>query len=121
MSIALSILLTVAAQASQVDTPSTTCKFFLYSVDENGKVGESPIITPNQVSSLDFQATDAMPGFKRWRITLTPEGASANAAYSKAHLGEKIAIFCDTKEVTRATIQGQSSGTFVVDFPDKSP
>jgi preprotein translocase subunit SecD len=102
----LSLLATV--QPSQVDTSADTCKFFLYPVTEDGQVGASPIITPNQVSSLDFRAADAMPGSKRWRITLTAEGASANEAYSKAHLGEQIAIFCGSKEVSRPTIQGQS-------------
>jgi len=121
MSSFLLLSLLATAQPSQVETPAATCKFFLYPVGENGRVGDFPIITPNQVSSQDFQATDAMPGFKRWRITLTPAGASANEAYSKEHLGGKIAVFCGSKEVTRATIAGQSSDTFVIDLADKSP
>jgi len=99
MSHVLLFSILAAAQPPQVDTPAADCKFFLYPVGENGVIGKTPIIAPNQVSSLDFHAADAMPGFKRWRITLTPEGAAVNEAYSKSHLGEKIAIFCDTKEV----------------------
>src|SRR3954451_9564894 len=114
MSIIFLLSLLAAAQPSQADAPAADCKLFLYSVSENGQVGERPIITPSQVSSIDFQAADAMPGSRRWRVTLTAEGASANEAYSKAHIGEKIAIFCGTKEASRPTIQGQSSGTFVI-------
>jgi len=121
MSFVLLLPLLATAQLSQVDTPSTDCKFFLYPVSESGQVGGKPIVTPNQVSSLDFQAADAFPGSRRWRITLTAEGASANEAYSKTHIGEKVAIFCGSKEVSRPTIQGQSSGTFVIDWADKSP
>jgi preprotein translocase subunit SecD len=121
MSVLLSLPLLATVQLSQVETPAATCKLFLYPVNENGQVGETPIITPSQISSLDFQGADAMPGFKRWRVTLTTEGASANEAYSKAHIGEKIAIFCGSKEVSRPTIAGQSSGTFVIEWADKSP
>jgi preprotein translocase subunit SecD len=120
MSVALFLSL-LAVQSSQVDTPVDSCRLFLYPVEENGQVGKSPIISPSQVKSLDFLAADAMPGYKRWRITLTAEGASANEAYSKAHIGERIAIFCGSKEVSRPTIQGQSSGTFVIDWAENSP
>ena len=121
MSLVLFLSLLATLPPSQVETPASTCKLFVFPVNENGQVSESPILSPSQISSLDFQAADAPPGFKRWRVKLTAEGASANEAYSKSHIGEKIAIFCGGKEVSRPTIAGQSSGTFVVDLADKAP
>ena len=103
---------------SRVDIPPADCSFSVYPVNENDQVGKVAIITSSQVSSLDFQDTDPITGFKRWRITLNSEGASINAAYSKAHIGQKIAIFCGAREMVRPTIAGQSSGTFVIDVPD---
>jgi preprotein translocase subunit SecD len=121
MSILFLFSLLATVPSSQADVPAASCKLFLYPVNDEGQVGERPIITPDQVSTLDFHAADAFPGSKRWRITLTAEGASANETYSKAHIGKKVAIFCGTNEVSRPTIQGQSTRTFVIDWPDKSP
>jgi preprotein translocase subunit SecD len=97
------------------------CELFVYPVEVSGAVGKSPIITPSHIASLDLQATDPDRGTKRCSFTLTEEGASRNEAYSKSHLGQKIAIFCGSVEMARPTIAGPSSERFVVDFPSQSP
>ena len=121
MSVLLFLALFATAQASRADVPPATCKLFVYPVNDNGKVEKAPVIAPRHISSMDFQGIDANTGFRQWRITLTAEGASLNAAYTKAHVHKKIAIFCDNKEVARPEIVAPSSDTFVVILPDTSP
>ncbi|HEX7916472.1 hypothetical protein [Rudaea sp.] len=117
----LSFAYALAASTSQsaVVTPPKDCEMYVRPVDENGRVRESPFITPRDISSIEFDKTDPITGFRMWRVVLTKEGASRNASYTGTHVREKIAIFCGATEISRPMIAAPSSDTFVVIIPDK--
>ena len=110
-------LLALAPSQALPAPSSTGCKLFMYPVDSHGQVGKEAVISPGLVSSVANDGTDSRTGMNLRRVVLTPEGAAINAAYTKTHLGEKIAIFCGTQEIVRATIAGESSNEFVVSGP----
>lgn len=95
------------------------CQLSVHPVDATGNVGNTPIILPTQVSSV-IASTDPVTGMKLWDVKLTPEGAASNLAYTQSHVGGKIAIFCGTRRVQEATIQGASSNEFEVSAPNQS-
>ena len=100
-----------------LSAPSANCQLFVYPVDAHGQVGNKPVISPEQVSSVTSDGIDSRTGLKLRRVVLTAEGAMVNAAYTKSHLGEKVAIFCGAHEIVRPTIAGESSNQFVVSGP----
>ena len=113
----LSPALTIALLASgNTQDRLPTCKVSVFAVDRKGDRSARPFLRPEHFASI----TDAgigISGGPSWRFVLTPEGKAINAAYTKAHRGEKIALYCGSREILRPTIAGESSGEFVVESP----
>lgn len=91
----------------------------MYPVSAHGRIGSAAILSPSEVSSITI-ATDPVTGLKLWHVRLNPKGAASNLAYTQAHIGGKIAIFCGDRKVQQATIQGASAGEFEVSAPNSS-
>jgi hypothetical protein len=89
----------------------------MYPVDSHEQVGSEPVVFPELVSSITDDGTDSRTGMKLRRVVLTSWGAAIHAAYTKTHLGERVAIFCGTQELVRPIIAGESTNEFVVSGP----
>jgi preprotein translocase subunit SecD len=110
---AISALLASLISTSSVAASDLSgCKLSVYKVDAKHSTLGDEILAPEQVISIArFQA-----GFAdevAWQVQLTPAGASANKNFSSQNIGNKIAILCNGKEVSRPTIAGPSGATFV--------
>jgi hypothetical protein len=93
------------------DLPACTLSF--HAVDNAGKSSAVPVVSPDQVSSIEKMDTD--PPSEHWFVTLTVEGGQRMLAYTAANTGGQVATFCNGRELTRATILAPFARHFVVD------
>ncbi|HEX3896706.1 MAG TPA: hypothetical protein VHW73_10890 [Rudaea sp.] len=94
-------------------SPSASCNLSIYSIDESGQ-RRTQIISPADVASIDYGKTNADSGQRRWLVVLTDEGAAKNATFTKSHIGKRISVTCDDREIERPMITGEFSGKFEV-------
>lgn len=107
------LLILLPLQAMAGSTPAD-CKLFVYPVDAQGHIADQPITTPKQVLSVTDKGTDPRSGMQMRLVVFTVESAAINSAYTREHIGEKVAIFCGRKENLRPVIAGESSNKFVI-------
>ena len=89
----------------------------VHAVGSDGIVVKVPLIDSKQVASVADGGMDEYSDSHLWKVRLTPKGARVNAAYSRGHVGGKVAIFCSSTEVSRPVIAAPSSGEFVFSVP----
>jgi hypothetical protein len=88
----------------------------MYALNQGGVRAKRPFLLPEHFASV----TDAgigIGGGKSWRFVMTAQGKAINASYTRAHIGQKVALYCGSRELFRLTIAGPSSGEFVVELP----
>ena len=102
-----------AAQASD-------CVLSIHAVSAQGVVEETPLISPDQVLSIQESAAPAT-GEPLWIVRLDAAATQINSAYSRRHLGEHLAIFCGEREVSRPLIAGASGNEFAFTLTPSEP
>jgi preprotein translocase subunit SecD len=92
------------------------CKISVYALDAKHSSLGRRFLGPNDVVSV-ARVEIAVPGMVGWEVQLTDAGASANTDFSSKNIGKQIAILCDGKGVSRPTIEGASTSTFIFTVP----
>ena len=101
-------------------TQASACALSVHGVSPQGTVEEIPLITQAHIRSIRV-SKDPMTQQSLWIVRLDATGTEINAAYTKAHLGERLAIFCGAREVSRPLIAGTSSQEFAFTLTASEP
>ena len=94
--------------------PPLPCSVSVYAVEADGTLADSPLLASTHVASVVDEGLDRFSGKRALRVGLTPQGTEINRAYSQAHVGDKLAIFCGGQEVSRPVIVAPSQDEFIV-------
>ena len=96
------------------------CALSIHAVSAQDTVDETPLIAPDHVQSVQV-STDRVTGQPLWIVRLDATGAEINSNYSLAHLGERLAVFCGAREISRPLIAAPSGDEFAVTFAPSDP